>query len=192
MVAEIQDPQGIGIQGLNLFSSILLDFDESNQPLDVTSFFRYKAGSSTFGTVTVSVPGDLAPGQHTATLLASDNLQNPSSKTISFQVVEEQVTQLVNVVAFPNPFRDRTHFIFEITDGANVEIQVFTTSGRRVWQYQRDYPAAGQVNVEWLGVDHIGDTIANGTYLYRVRAYPHQRGASSLDHIGKVVIVREG
>ena len=189
LVAEIQDPQGINIQGLSLFSSILLDFDESNSPLDITSFFRYKAGSSTFGTVSVSVPDDLTPGPHTATLLASDNLQNPSSKTISFQVVEEQVTQLVNVVAFPNPFRDRTHFIFEITDGANVEVQVFTSSGRRVWRYQRDYPQAGQVTVEWLGVDQVGDTIANGTYLYRVRAYPHQHGASSLQHDGTVVMV---
>jgi hypothetical protein len=192
LVAELQDPQGINIQGLTALSSILLDFDDSNQPLDITSFFRYQAGSATFGTVAVSVPGDLSPGPHTATMVASDNLQNPSSKSISFQVVEEQVTQLVNVVAFPNPFRDRTHFIFEITDAADVEIEVFTSSGRRVWRYRRDNAEAGQVNVEWRGVDHLGDEIANGTYLYRVRATPHQRGASSLDHIGKVVVVREG
>ena len=47
------------------------------------------------------------------------------------------------------------------------------------------------MTIEWGGVDQVGDEIANGTYLYRVRAYPKQPGASSLHHIGKVVIVRE-
>jgi hypothetical protein len=160
-------------------------------PIDITSFFRYQAGSATFGTITVAVPDDLLPGSHTATMVASDNLQNTSTKTIGFTVVEEQVTQLVNVVAFPNPFRDRTHFIFEITDAAEVEVQVFTSSGRQVWIYRQDYTEAGQVTIEWAGVDHVGDEIANGTYLYRVRAYPKQAGASSLHHIGKVVVVRD-
>jgi hypothetical protein len=110
LTAEIRDENGINIQGTSLRNSIYLDFDHSNNPLDVTGQFRYTAGSDSAGSVAVPIPGDLTPGAHTATLIASDNLQNTATATLDFQVVDEAVVQLVNVLAFPNPFKDWTRF----------------------------------------------------------------------------------
>jgi hypothetical protein len=190
LTAEIQDENGINIQGTSLRSSLSLDFDRRSEPLDVTAQFRYAAGSDTMGTVTVALPNELGPGSHTATLIASDNLQNTSTASLDFQLVEENVVRLVNVLAFPNPFRDRTAFYFEITDPAEVEVRVFTTSGREVWHRTQRISEGQQASIVWDGVDLQEDTLANGTYIYRLQARPERAGAPRLEHVGKVVIMR--
>src|SRR5262249_49179283 len=143
---------GINIQGRSLQSSIKLDFDDSNNPLDVTDRFQYAAGSDTIGALTVPLSPDLDPGPHKATLIAWDNLLHASTATLDFQVVEEATVRLVNVLAFPNPFRDWTRFFFEITDPARVEVRVFTTSGREVWRETRHFDTAARTSLEWDGV----------------------------------------
>ena len=188
--AEIRDENGINIQGTSLRTSIYLDFDRRNEPLDVTGQFRYAAGSDSVGGLTVPLPSDLESGPHSATLIASDNLLNTGTASLEFQVVESEIVQMVNVLAFPNPFRDWTQFFFEITDPADVEVRVFTTSGREVWHHRQRFEAATQGSIKWDGVDLQEDTLANGTYVYRLRAKPDRAGTPALEHIGKVVIMR--
>jgi hypothetical protein len=153
LTAEIRDENGINIQGTSLRNSIYLDFDHSNNPLDVTGQFRYTAGSDSAGSVAVPIPGDLTPGAHTATLIASDNLQNTATATLDFQVVDEAVVQLVNVLAFPNPFKEWTRFFFEITDPAAIELQVFSSSGRQVWSHREHVETGALGSIKWDGVD---------------------------------------
>ena len=191
LTAEIRDENGINIQGTSLRSQILLDFDGANQPLDVTDEFRYEQGSATYGTVTVALPEDLRAGKHAATLIASDNLQNTATAAIDFEVVDPAVVQLVNVIAFPNPFKDRTHFFFEITDPARVVVRVFTNTGREVWRAEQDFPEPTQASIRWDGADGSDDALANGTYIYRLEAFPHRSGAPRLEHVGKVVVMRD-
>jgi hypothetical protein len=138
----------------------------------------------------VPLPTGLDPGAHSALLLASDNLLNTGSAKLDFQVVEEQAVRLVNVLAFPNPFRDWTRFFFEITDPAEVEVEVFTSSGRPVWHHRQHFDSGAQGSIKWDGVDLAEDTIGNGTYLYRLRAHPERAGAPTLEYIGKVVVMR--
>lgn len=203
LIAEIVDENGINIQGTTLLSSILLDFDDSGQQSNVTSLFRYD-GSDTSGTLTVPLPDPqedprLSPGRHKATLVAFDNLQNRGSENIVFDVVATTSEQLVNVIAFPNPFRDRTHFFFEVTDPSDVTVRVFTSSGREVWRATQFVSEPRQASIPWDGVDRVNDELANGTYLYRVEARPRRTGAADqaarqgpvLDVTGKVVIMRD-
>ena len=190
LTAEIRDENGINIQGTTLRNSIYVDFDGRNEPLNVTAQFRYVAGSDSVGSVSVPLPADLETGPHSATVLANDNLGNQASASIDFEVVDAAVTQLVNVIAFPNPFRDWTRFFFEVTDPAEVELLVFTTSGREVWRERQRIEAGAQASIRWDGVDRREDTLANGTYIYRLRAKPDRPGAPMLEKIGKVVIMR--
>ncbi len=190
LTADIHDENGIGIQGTSLPNSILLDFDGRNESLNVTSLFQYAAGSDSAGTLNVPLPSDLEAGAHSVTLIASDNLGNQATATIEFQVVDAEVVRLVNVLAFPNPFRDWTRFFFEITDPAEVELRVFTTSGREIWHHRQRFDAGTQASIRWDGVDLREDTVANGTYLYRLRARPDRAGVAPLETVGKVVIMR--
>lgn len=190
LTAELRDENGINIQGTSLRNSIYLDFDGRNEPLNVTAQFRYAAGSDSVGALDVPLPSDLEAGPHQATLIASDNLQNTATSSIDFEVVEEGIVRLVNVLAFPNPFRDWTQFFFEITDPAEVEVRVFTTSGRQVWQDRQRFTGGIRASIQWDGVDQKQDRIANGTYLYRVTARPDRAGTAALEYTGKVVIMR--
>jgi len=190
LTAELRDENGINIQGTSLRNSIYLDFDGRNEPLNVTPQFRYAAGSDSVGSLDVPLPSDLEPGAHKATLIASDNLQNTATGAIDFEVVEEGIVRLVNVLAFPNPFRDWTRFFFEITDPAEVEVKIFTTSGRQVWQQRQQFASGTRASILWDGVDQNQDRIANGTYLYRVTAHPDRAGSAALEYTGKVVIMR--
>lgn len=191
LTGQIRDENGVNIQGISLPSRILLYFDGGDLPLDITSQFRYEAGSATLGSVTVALPEDLRAGPHSATLFAYDNLQNRGSATIEFEVVDPSVTQLANVIAFPNPFKDRTHFFFEVTDPAHVVVRVFTLSGREVWRAERDFQDAARASIRWSGDDQRRDELANGTYIYRVEAVPFRAGAPRLQYTGKVVVMRE-
>jgi hypothetical protein len=192
LTAEIRDENGINIQGTTLPSSILLDFDEQNSPLNVTAQFRYADGSDSVGTVEVPLPEGLEPGSHKATLIASDNLLNRSSAELGFDVVPDTATLMANVIAFPNPFKDHTFFFFELTDPADVSVHVFTSSGREVWRVQKSVDTPQQVSIRWEGVDLAQDDLANGTYLYRVEARPRSSSQGPiLKHLGKVVIMRD-
>jgi len=196
LAAEIRDESGVNIQGTTLHSSIYLDFDRKSEPLNVTAQFRYLEGSATVGVVSVPLPSDLEPGKHFATLLASDNLQNTSTAGLEFEVVEDAVVRLLNVIAFPNPFpgpappREGLHFFFELTDPAEVEVRVFTSTGRQIWQQRQVFDAATQGSILWDSVDLLEDRLANGTYIYRLRARPLRTGAPTLEHTGKVVLMR--
>jgi hypothetical protein len=69
---------------------------------------------------------------------------------------------------YPNPFTTSTHFLLNLTDPADVEIDIFTVSGKRIRRL-KESEDAGEAWVLWDGRDSVGDTIANGTYLYVAR-----------------------
>jgi hypothetical protein len=189
LLATISDANGINIQGTSLQSSILVDFDGLGEPLNVTSEFRYTGGSDSVGTLSVALP-ELEPGPHSVTMIASDNQLQTATATLPFEVLAESSVRLLNVLAFPNPFRDRTHFFFEITDPSEVEVEVFTLSGRRVWRRTQHFDSGRQGSIKWDGVDQGEDRLANGTYLYKVRARPAIPGTKELEYTGKVVLMR--
>jgi hypothetical protein len=79
---------------------------------------------------------------------------------------------LTNVINYPNPFVDGTHFVYtnevEIEDGT---IDVYTVSGKKIARLEIPPNARvpGQNSVYWDGRDRAGDEIANGVYLYVIR-----------------------
>ncbi|UCE02458.1 MAG: type IX secretion system sortase PorU [Candidatus Latescibacterota bacterium] len=205
LMGEIRDENGVNIQGTSLLSRVVLDFEKiEGKPvaptrLDVTSFFRYQDGSDSVGTISVPIPADLSPARYTATLRANDNLQEKGEGSIDFEVVSEAVELMTNVIAFPNPFKDRTYFFFELTDPSDVLLRVYTAAGREVWRHTDFVSEPQQVSVRWEGVDRTGDELANGTYIYRVEARPRRSAEVSpagrqgpvLSRVGKVVIMRD-
>ena len=77
---------------------------------------------------------------------------------------------------WPNPFSDRTHFVFTLT-GASLpdylKIQIMTITGKIAREI--DMNELGSLHIgrniteyAWDGRDEFGDQLANGVYLYRV------------------------
>ncbi len=104
--------------------------------------------------------------------------------TRMFQVSD--VLAIFDVSVFPNPFFSDTRFFYTLTqDVAEVELSIFTVSGRKVYETTMD-PFAGYNEFVWDGRDRLGDRLANGTYLYRIVA---RSGSGDREFTGWVVKV---
>lgn len=106
----------------------------------------------------------------------SGNLSGDLEYRIQFEVVlESSITHLMN---YPNPFSSSTRFVFTLTGTEVPEdmiIQIMTVTGRIVREITEDelgYIRIGRNITEyaWDGRDEFGDPLANGVYLYRLKA----------------------
>ena len=106
----------------------------------------------------------------------SGNLSGDFDYKVDFEVIHESmITQLMN---YPNPFSTSTRFVFTLTGDRipdDVLIQIMTISGRVVREINESELGTIQIgrNISefaWDGRDNFGDQLANGVYLYRVKA----------------------
>ena len=67
----------------------------------------------------------------------------------------------------PNPFSGTTAFEIFVERPADVTIEVFDTTGRRVWQSIRSAPTGRYVYL-FDGRDATGRALPSGVYYYRV------------------------
>lgn len=88
LVAEIFDMDGINTTGSGVGHDVMaiIDNDES-MSYSLNSYFVQQPGDYTRGTVVFRIP-TLPEGRHTLLLRAWDVMNNPSSKTIEFEVVK--------------------------------------------------------------------------------------------------------
>ncbi len=120
---------------------------------------------------------ELTDGEYQLLIYANDASRNKSGDNgykIDFTVVNKStITQMMN---WPNPFSDRTHFVFTLTGSQlpdYLKIQILTVTGKLVREIDMD--ELGQIHIgrnitdyAWDGRDEFGDQLANGVYLYRV------------------------
>jgi agmatine/peptidylarginine deiminase len=84
---------------------------------------------------------------------------------------------------FPNPFRDRTRFRFELRFPERVELAVYDVRGRLVRRLVDGERPAGMTEIDWDGRDDSGRRVAAGVYWFRLRA-------AGLRHARPVVLTK--
>jgi hypothetical protein len=106
----------------------------------------------------------------------SGNLSGDYEYRVNFDIVRESsITHMMN---YPNPFSTSTRFVFTLTGTQapeDVLIQIMTVTGRVVKEINENElgPIVIGRNITefaWDGTDNFGDPLANGVYLYRVKA----------------------
>ncbi len=165
LIIEISDEDGVAILGSSPQNSILLEFDGSGNYSFVQDDFTFDNGSYTKGRVEYRLSSNISPGQHSVLARAFDNLGASATDTLRFEVIEEGLSTVSDVFNFPNPFKDGTNFVFQLTGAADVNLSVYNVSGIRIWE-RRTSASEGFNCIYWDGRDYAGDRIANGTYLY--------------------------
>ena len=118
-------------------------------------------------------------GKYTLMIQGNDrsgNLSGDLQYKINFEVIKESsITYLMN---YPNPFSTSTRFVFTLTGSVvpeNIIIQIMTVTGKVVREITeselgRIYIGRNISEYDWNGTDEFGDPLANGVYLYRVKA----------------------
>lgn len=71
---------------------------------------------------------------------------------------------------YPNPFNPRTTIRFHLREAAPVKLQIFNISGQLVRTLIDGELPAGSHQRHWNARNHNGETVATGTYIYRLQA----------------------
>ena len=162
--------------------------------MDFTDRFVLDESSFTRGTVRISLPEDLAPGAHSLTLSAGDMVGNVSLRTIEFQLADAAQNGITRHAPFPNPFRDSTRFVVEVSStmpgAVELSLDLYTVGGAHVQSLDASIDGSGRVILPWEGRDRRGDELANGTYLYVVRARFGGSPPFTETATGRVVLMR--
>jgi hypothetical protein len=193
LLAKVADDNGINTVGNGIGHDIVAVLDgQTAQPIVLNDFYAANLDSYQAGEVRYQFQ-NLSPGPHTLSLKVWDVNNNSSSSQIDFVVQAKEEPVLQHVLNYPNPFTTQTEFMFEHNQSCSsldVQIQIFTVSGRLVKTIAQEVPTSGFriSGLFWDGRDDFGDELARGTYLYRLRVQTPE-GAYA-EHTEKLVILK--
>ncbi len=69
---------------------------------------------------------------------------------------------------YPNPFNPETSLQYRIFQQAKVTLEIYDIRGRLLKVLIQKRQSPGFYSVKWDGTDSLGQTVASGTYLYRL------------------------
>jgi hypothetical protein len=173
LLAKLEDENGLNTSsGIGHDMVAILDGDESN-PYIVNEYYQSDVDDYTKGTLNYKLR-DLEDGLHTLTLKAWDVYNNSSTAEIQFIVAGGDALEITRVLNYPNPFVNYTEFWFNHNrpdESLDVQVQVFTVTGKVVWSKSQTLPANGAYlsrSITWDGKDDFGDKIGKGVYVYKI------------------------
>ncbi len=172
LILELEDEHGINtIGGIGHDITAYID-DNQMQTFVLNDFYETERNTYQKGKVKYRLY-NLSPGWHTLTAKAWDVYNNSAETTISFQVVNNDEIKLDKVLNYPNPFVNYTEFWFNHNhpfEDLDVMIQVYTISGKLVWQHRQNVLTTGYLSREitWDGRDNFGNKLAKGVYVYKL------------------------
>ncbi len=172
LLAKLSDENGINTaSGIGHDLVAILDGDETN-PYVVNDYYETELDDYTQGTVNYKLR-DLEEGLHTLTFKAWDVYNNSSTAEIQFRVTGDDELKITRVLNYPNPFNNYTEFWFNHNrpfEPLEVQVQVFTVSGKIVWTKSQTITTEGFLarEITWNGRDDFGDVIGKGVYVYKL------------------------
>ena len=172
--AEVFDSTGINTVGNGIGHDVSAVLDElSSRPIILNDYYDTDINSYQSGKVNYQLE-DLSEGTHKLTFKVWDVVNNSSTEETEFVVAKSAELALKHVLNYPNPFTSRTQFFVEHNQpdqNVNLEIQIFTVSGKVVKSINRDISSNGfrTEGIDWDGKDEFGDKIGRGVYIYKVK-----------------------
>lgn len=111
----------------------------------------------------------LEPGQHVLAARLLRDGEELGSAHLPFYAGD--ALRISNALPYPHPVRETAHFTCVLSQAADVEIEIFSLSGRLIRRLGPFAQMPGFVQLEWDGRDAGGSVLASGSYLYRIAAY---------------------
>jgi flagellar hook assembly protein FlgD len=115
----------------------------------------------------------LSDGLHTIKVKGWDIFNNSAEGYTEFIVAQSAQIALTNMMNYPNPFYENTHFVFEHNQpntNLEVQIQIFDIKGMLAKTINRTLNTnAYKIDpIEWDGTSDSGAKIGKGLYIYRI------------------------
>lgn len=172
LIAKLSDQTGLNTTGTGIGHKLEAILNESeNNTIDLTNYFVGDLNSGGKSGVVKYKFTSLEPGDYKIKLKAWDVFNNFASQETQFTVISPETGLTVReVYNYPNPFSSNTTFTFQhnINGTINVRIKIYTIAGRLIKELEEHDLLDKFVRVNWDGRDEDGNSIANGTYLYKI------------------------
>ncbi len=148
---------------------------------------------------------NVAPGEHQLTFKVWDINNNSTTATLNFVVKDEtnQKLEVNRLLNWPNPFTNKTYVQFEhnCDDILDVNVQIYTITGKIVRTLSATVASAERTlegyrtprqAIEWDGKDDFGDTVAKGTYIFKIfaRSQNQEKCSGSATAVEKMVLLK--
>ncbi|MEI6053044.1 MAG: type IX secretion system sortase PorU, partial [Opitutaceae bacterium] len=166
-IAKMSDIDGINTVGSGIGHDIRLTIDQDPiQSYVLNDYFQASANSYTDGTVSYKLPLML-DGKHTLSFKVCDLLNNSTTVSADFEVVNGLTPHIFSIYNYPNPVKTKTNIIVKHDRPETIlstTIDIFDLSGRKIWSFSQ----SNADNISWNLVSSDGNKVKNGIYLYRV------------------------
>ncbi len=172
ILAKLEDENGINTaSGIGHDLVAYIDGNEVD-PIILNDYYKAAEDDYTKGSINYKL-SKLENGPHTLTVKAWDVYNNSSTAEIQFVVSGDQKLKLTHVLNYPNPFHNYTEFWFNHNrpyEPLEVQVQVFTVSGKLVWTKNQVVNTEGFLSreISWNGKDQYGQAIGKGVYIYKL------------------------
>jgi hypothetical protein len=107
-----------------------------------------------------SAGNESAPSNQVCATTLATGIADNSLRPLAYKLLQN----------YPNPVRPATEIRFELPAANEVVIKIYNLVGEEIRTLVDAPYAAGSHRVHWDGKDHAGNPVANGIYLYRLRA----------------------
>ncbi len=213
LLACVKDNMGINSTGAGIGHDItfVLDGDVINTT-SINDYFASGDGNGCSftdlkdyqkGSVTFPLKS-LTPGEHQLVFKVWDINNNSTSSTLNFVVKDETEKKLTvnRLLNWPNPFTNKTYVQFEhnCDDALDVNVQIYTITGKIVRTLSTTVSAEPFLQgfrtprqaIEWDGKDDFGDTVAKGTYIFKIfaRSQNQEKCSGSATAVEKMVLLK--
>lgn len=212
LLACVKDNMGINSTGSGIGHDItfVLDGDVVNTTA-INDYFSSGDGNGCTsnladyqkGSVTFPLK-NLTPGEHQLVFKVWDINNNSTSSTLNFIVKDQSDKKLIvnRLLNWPNPFTNKTYVQFEhnCDDILDVNVQIYTITGKIVRTLSATVSAEKSLEgfrtprqaIEWDGKDDFGDTVAKGTYIFKIfaRSQNQEKCAGGATAVEKMVLLK--
>ena len=172
LILDIADENGINTAGgIGHDITAVLDNNQTN-PIVLNAFYSTAIDDFTRGTLSYPL-NDLSVGMHSLTIKAWDTHNNPSTKTITFWVMDNSNLKIERVFNSPNPVTNQTTFFVQHNrprELLEANLYIFTMDGKRIWHTSQDVFSTGYLlnSIRWEATSYSGQKVNKGTYLYTI------------------------
>ncbi|NQV13883.1 right-handed parallel beta-helix repeat-containing protein [bacterium] len=77
---------------------------------------------------------------------------------------------------YPNPFNPITLIKYSLPEYSDVRISIYDFLGREVITLANEKQSAGRKQIKWQGLDHLGNPVASGMYVYTINVKSLESG----------------
>jgi len=145
----------------------LLTIDQDPaQSYILNDYYQANTNSYSSGVVKYKIPL-MQNGKHTLSFRVWDLLNNSTTNSINFEVVNGLAPEIFTVYNYPNPVKTQTNIIVKHDRPEtvlNTSVEIFDIAGRKIWSFSQ----SGTDNISWNLNTNGGLRVKTGIYFYRV------------------------